>query len=220
LTGPAVRAVLFDLDGTLADTAPDLARALNRLRTERGLGPVPPALTRPHTSSGARGMLGVGMGVAPDHDSYAELRSRFLDYYEKELCVDTRLFAGIPELIDALCKKGLRWGVVTNKPKRFTAPLMLRLDPQRSAGCIVSGDSTPKTKPAPEPLLHAARELGLPPAACLYVGDDLRDVQAARAAGMGVIVAAWGYLGDAGDPSGWGADAVIKHPLEALDHLS
>jgi len=219
LTGP-VRAVLFDLDGTLADTAPDLARALNRLRTERGLGPVPPALTRPHTSSGARGMLGVGLGVKPEHGSYTELRERFLDYYEESMCVDTRLFEGIPELLDALVKKGLRWGVVTNKPKRFTAPLMLRLDPKRSAGCVVSGDTTPKAKPFPEPLLHAARELGLPPESCLYLGDDLRDVQAALAAGMAVIVAAWGYLGDAGDPSALGADAVIKHPLETLDFLS
>jgi N-acetyl-D-muramate 6-phosphate phosphatase len=213
---PGVRAVLFDLDGTLADTAPDLARALNRLRTERGLGAVPPAVTRKHTSSGARGMLGVGMGIQPDDDSYADLRQRFLDYYEESLCVDTRLFDGIPELIEALRGRGLEWGVVTNKPKRFTDPLMRRLDPGGTAGCVVSGDSTPKAKPWPEPLLHAAHKLRLPPAACLYMGDDLRDVQAARAAGMSVIVAAWGYLGDAGDPAGWGADAVIAHPREAL----
>ena len=214
-----MRAVLFDLDGTLADTAPDLARALNRLRTERGLGPVPPAVTRAHTSSGARGMLGVGMGVKPDHDSYAELRSRFLDYYEESLCVGTKLFDGIPELLAALAKKGLRWGVVTNKPRRFTEPLMRRLDPKGTVACVVSGDTTPKAKPAPEPLLHAAGMLKLPPSDCLYLGDDLRDVQAARAAGMGCIVAAWGYLGDAGDPSGWGADAVIRHPREALKFI-
>jgi N-acetyl-D-muramate 6-phosphate phosphatase len=216
---PGVRAVLFDLDGTLADTAPDLARALNRLRTERGLGAVPPAVTRKHTSSGARGMLGVGMGIQPNDDSYADLRQRFLDYYEESLCVDTRLFDGVPELIEALRGRGLKWGVVTNKPKRFTEPLMRRLDPEGTAGCVVSGDSTPKAKPYPEPLLHAAHTLRLPPAACLYMGDDLRDVQAARAAGMSVIVAAWGYLGDAGDPAGWGADAVIAHPREALKFI-
>jgi N-acetyl-D-muramate 6-phosphate phosphatase len=215
----SARAVLFDLDGTLADTAPDLARALNRLRTERGLGPVPPAVTRPHTSKGARGLLGAGMGVEPGHDSYPTLRERFLDYYEEDLCVDTKLFDGVPELLDALAKKGLRWGVVTNKPQRFTAPLMARLDPKRTAACVVSGDTTPKAKPWPEPLLHAARALELRPAQCLYVGDDLRDVQAARAAGMSVVVAAWGYLGDAGDPAGWGADGVIHHPREALKFI-
>jgi N-acetyl-D-muramate 6-phosphate phosphatase len=215
-----VRAVLFDLDGTLADTAPDLARALNRLRTERGLTPVAPATVRAHTSSGARGMLGVGMGIAPEQHSYATLRERFLEYYAQDLCVDTKLFDGVPELLGALTERGLRWGVVTNKPGRFTQPLMKRLDPEASAACIVSGDTTPKSKPFPEPLLHAAQVLKLKPAACLYVGDDLRDVQAARAAGMGVVVAAWGYLGDAGDPAGWGADAVIAHPREVLAHLS
>ncbi len=214
-----VRAVLFDLDGTLADTAADLARALNRVRGERGLGPVPPALTRPHTSKGARGLLGVGMGIAPEHDSYESLRERFLEYYARDLCVDTKLFDGIPELLAALRARGLAWGVVTNKPERFTAPLMRRLDPEGTAACVVSGDTTPKAKPAPEPLLHAARSLRLAPAQCLYLGDDLRDVQAARAAGMGVVVAAWGYLGDAGDPAGWGADAVIAHPRETLNYV-
>ena len=210
------RAVLFDLDGTLADTASDLARALNRVRAERGLGPVAPALTRPHTSKGARGLLGVGMGVAPDHESYETLRDRFLEYYAGDLCVDSKLFDGIPELLGALRERGLPWGVVTNKPGRFTVPLMQRLDPQGSASCIVSGDTTPKAKPFPEPLLHAARKIDVAPRECLYVGDDLRDVQAARAAGMGVVVAAWGYLGEAGDPATWGADAVIAHPREIL----
>ena len=213
------QAVLFDLDGTLADTAPDLARALNRLRAEQRLPPLPLALTRPHTSSGARGMLGVGLGLAPDDARYADLRERFLDYYEQDLCVETKLFDGVAELILQLRARGLPWGVVTNKAKRFTEPLLRRLDPRPSPGCVVSGDSTPKIKPAPDSLLHAAELLDLAPAECLYVGDDLRDVQAARAAGMPVIVAAWGYLGDAGDPSGWGADAVIGHPLDTLKFL-
>ena len=216
----AVRAVLFDLDGTLADTASDLARALNRVRAERGLGPVPPAMTRPHTSKGARGLLGVGMGVAPEHATYESLRDRFLGYYAEDLCVDTKLFDGVPELLGTLRERGLAWGVVTNKPERFTFPLMRRLDPDGGASCIVCGDTTPKAKPFPEPLLHAAREMEIAPRECLYVGDDLRDVQAARAAGMSVVVAAWGYLGDAGDPAGWGADAVIAHPREVLSHLS
>ena len=214
-----VRAVLFDLDGTLADTAADLARALNRVRAERGLGPVPPALTRPHTSKGARGLLGVGMGVAPEHATYEALRERFLEYYAEELCVDTKLFDGIPELLGTLRERGLAWGVVTNKPGRFTEPLMRQLDPKCTAACVVSGDTTPKSKPFPEPLLHAAREIDVAPRECLYVGDDLRDVQAARAAGMSVVVAAWGYLGDAGDPAGWGADAVIAHPRETLNFI-
>ena len=214
-----VRAVLFDLDGTLADTAADLARALNRVRAERGLGPVPPAMTRPHTSKGARGLLGVGMGVAPEHATYEALRDRFLEYYAEDLCIDTRLFDGIPELLAALRGRGLAWGVVTNKPGRFTVPLMRRLDPGGTAACVVSGDTTPKAKPFPEPLLHAARAIEVAPDECLYVGDDLRDVQAARAAGMGVVVAAWGYLGDAGDPAGWGADAVIAHPRETLNYV-
>ena len=215
----AVRAVLFDLDGTLADTAADLARALNRVRAERGLGPVPPAMTRPHTSKGARGLLGVGMGVAPEHATYESLRDRFLEYYARELCVDTKLFDGIPELLGTLRERGVAWGVVTNKPGRFTVPLMRQLDPKGTAACVVSGDTTPKAKPFPEPLLHAARAIDVPPRKCLYVGDDLRDVQAARAAGMGVVVAAWGYLGDAGDPTGWGADAVIAHPRETLNFI-
>jgi phosphoglycolate phosphatase len=213
------RAVFFDLDGTLADTAPDLCRALNRVRAERGLDAVPLALTRAHTSSGARGLLGIGMDVKPDHADYPALRRRFLDFYEQELCVDTRLFEGVPELLSVLRERGVRWGVVTNKARRFAEPLMLKLDPARACACVVGGDSTPRLKPHPDSLLHGAAALGLPPSECMYVGDDLRDVQAARAAAMGVIVAAWGYLGDAGDPATWKADAVIDHPLDALNFL-
>jgi phosphoglycolate phosphatase len=215
-----VRAVLFDLDGTLADTAPDLARALNRLLVERGLAPVPPEATRAHTSAGARGLLSVSLGLAPGDAGYAELRERVLDFYEEGLCIETRLFDGIPALLAELQGRGLRWGVVTNKAKRFTEPLMRLLDPEQRAACVVSGDSTPRLKPHPDSLLHAAASLALPPAECLYVGDDLRDVQAARAAGMGVLAAGWGYLGDAGAPATWGADTVIDHPLDVLNHLS
>jgi 2-phosphoglycolate phosphatase len=215
----AVRAVLFDLDGTFADTAPDLARALNRLRAERGLAPLPLELARPHTSAGARGLLKVGFGVTPENEGYGAMRERFLDLYEEELCVDTRLFAGIPELLSEIEARGLRWGIVTNKAKRFTEPLMRKLELHHRASCVVSGDSTPHIKPHPDSLLHAAALLLLPPSACLYVGDDLRDVQAARAAGMSVIAAAWGYLGEDGDPHGWGADTVIAHPLDTLKAL-
>jgi N-acetyl-D-muramate 6-phosphate phosphatase len=215
-----ILAVLFDLDGTLADTAPDLARALNGVRAERGLPPLPPEIARPHTSAGARGLLNAGFGITPENPGYGGLRDRFLDFYEKELCVETRLFDGIPELLATLRARKLPWGIVTNKGKRFTEPLVQLLAVDRLAGCVVSGDSTPHIKPHPAPLLLAASLLSLPPVACLYVGDDLRDVQAARAAGMSVLAAGWGYLGEGADPGAWDADAVISHPREILDFIA
>jgi len=215
----SIRAVLFDLDGTLADTAPDLAGALNRLLAEHGRAAVPPADARRVTSSGARGMLRVGFGIDPQHAEYDALRTRFLDLYAENLCRETRLFDGIADLLAVLDGRGLPWGVVTNKAERLTLPLLDALGLGARTACVVGGDTTGRTKPHPDPLLHAARALGLVPAACLYLGDDLRDVQAARAAGMPVLAAGYGYLGDGGDPSGWGADAVISHPIEALNHL-
>jgi N-acetyl-D-muramate 6-phosphate phosphatase len=215
-----ILAVLFDLDGTFADTAPDLARALNGVRAERGLPPLPPEIARPHTSAGARGLLKAGFGIAPESPGYGDLRDRFLEFYEKNLCVETRLFDGIPELLATLRARKLPWGIVTNKGKRFTDPLVRLLAVDRLAGCVVSGDSTPHIKPHPAPLLLAASLLSLPPVACLYVGDDLRDVQAARAAGMRVLAAGWGYLGEGADPRTWEADAVISHPREILDFIS
>ena len=214
-----VRAVLFDLDGTFADTAPDLACALNRVRAEQGLAPLPPEVARPHTSSGARGLLKAGFDITPESESYGALRERFLDFYEKELCVETRLFDGIPELIVKIRTRKLPWGIVTNKGKRFTTPLLHLLAVDYLAACVVSGDSTPHIKPHPEPLLLAASLLKLPPADCIYIGDDLRDVQATRAAGMRVVVAGWGYLGEGGDPRAWGADAVAALPREVLNFL-
>jgi phosphoglycolate phosphatase len=214
-----IRAVLFDLDGTLADTAPDLADALNRLLAERGRGPVPFEHARPVTSSGARGMLRVGFGIDPQHTEYDALRARFLDLYAENICRETRLFDGIGELLAAIEGRGLPWGIVTNKAERFTFPLLAALGLEARTACVVGGDTTGRIKPHPDPLLHAARALGLAPGACLYLGDDLRDVQAARAAGMPVLAAAYGYLGDGGDPAAWGADGVIAHPLETLNHL-
>lgn len=214
-----VRAVLFDLDGTFADTAADLARALNHVRAAQGLEALPPEIARPHTSGGARGLLKAGLGVAPEDEGYGALRERFLHFYEKELCVETRLFDGIPELLAKIKVRKLPWGIVTNKGKRFTEPLLRLLAVDHLAGCIVSGDSTAHVKPHPAPLLLAASLLALPPEACIYIGDDLRDVQAARAAGMPVAVAGWGYLGEGEDPRTWNADAVISHPREVLDLL-
>jgi phosphoglycolate phosphatase len=214
-----VRAVLFDLDGTFADTAADLARALNRVRAAQGLEALPPEVARPHSSAGARGLLKAGFGLDPEDDGYPALRERFLDFYEKELCVDTRLFDGIPELLARIRVRKLPWGIVTNKGKRFSEPLLRRLAVDQLAACIVSGDSTPHIKPHPAPLLLAASMLSVPAADCIYIGDDLRDVQAARAAGMRVAVAGWGYLGAGQDPHNWDADAVMSHPLQVLDLL-
>ena len=215
-----VRAVLFDLDGTLADTAPDLGRALNRLRAEHGLEPLPIGVMRAHASSGARGLLKAGFGLTPESEGYDALRDRFLGLYAEKLCVDTRLFDGIPELLSMIEARPLPWGIVTNKAARFTEPLLRTLAIGRRAACVVSGDSTPHIKPHPAPLLEAAMLLALPAADCVYVGDDLRDVQAARAAGMRFAAAGWGYLGDGADPRTWEADAVISDPREILNLLS
>ena len=215
----SVRAVLFDLDGTLADTAPDLAAALNLLRVESGLEPLPPDAMRAYTSSGARGLLGIGFGISREDARYGSLKERFLDLYAEGLCIHTRLFEGIPELLERIESLNLAWGIVTNKAMRFTDPLVKKLKIAHRARCIVSGDTTAKTKPHPDSLLHATRALGIAPDRCLYIGDDLRDVQAARSAGMAVLAAAYGYLGADGNPHHWQADAVIAHPLDALTYL-
>jgi phosphoglycolate phosphatase len=207
-------AVLFDLDGTLADTATDLGAVLNRLRSEAGHAPLPAATIRPHVSKGVRGLLGLGFALAPGNDGYAELHQRFLVYYGESLCVATRLFGGIAELLDSLDAQGVMWGVVTNKTSRYTLPVMEALGLVRRAACIVSGDSSPRPKPAPDPLLLACTIAGAEPARCLYVGDDLRDMQAARAAGMGAVAAAWGYLGDGLPLEKWGADTIIQSPAD------
>jgi phosphoglycolate phosphatase len=213
------RAVLFDLDGTLADTAPDLARALNRVRAAQGLEPMAPETTRSYTSSGARGLLKVGFGLEPGDARYETLKLQFLDFYAAEICVDTRLFEGMAELLDQLDRERLPWGVVTNKAERFTIPVLQGLQLGERAACIVGGDTTARAKPHPDPLLYAAAALQLPPDACLYVGDDLRDVQAAHAAGMRVLAARYGYLGDGGSIESWQADAIIEHPLQVLEYV-
>ena len=209
-----IDAVLFDLDGTLADTAADLGAVLNRLRSEAGQAPLPAATIRPHVSKGVRGLLGIGFALEPGDDGYAELHQRFLAYYGDSLCVATTLFEGVPGLLASLEAEGIKWGVVTNKPSRYTLPVMATLGLGRRAACIVSGDSSPRPKPAADPLLLACTLAGALPARCLYVGDDLRDMQAARAAGMGAIAAAWGYLGDGLPLDAWGADAIIQSPGE------
>ncbi|MBI5784853.1 MAG: HAD-IA family hydrolase [Rhodocyclales bacterium] len=214
-----VRAVFFDLDGTLADTAPDLGGALNELLAEVGRPQLDMAVLRPHVSAGTRGMLGIGFGLTPDHADYPALAQRFLELYAARLCVGTRLFDGMAELLAELERRGIRWGVVTNKPARFTEPLMDCLLLTQRMAAIVSGDSAPKPKPAPDTLLLACEKAGVPPGLTLYVGDDLRDIQAAHAAGMRAIAASWGYLGDGLPIAEWGADATIAAPLELLNIL-
>jgi 2-phosphoglycolate phosphatase len=212
------RAILFDLDGTLADTAPDLAGAVNRLRVARDLPPTPYEQLRPMASAGARGLIGVAFGLKPGEDGYEELRVAFLDGYAAGLAVETRLFDGVDALLQALDERGLRWGIVTNKASRFTDPLVPQIGLQH-ARCVVSGDTTPHSKPHPEPLLEAARRLGVDPQDCWYVGDDLRDIQAGQAAGMPTIAAAWGYCGNA-EPVQWGADAVAASPFQLIELIS
>ena len=213
-----MRAVLFDLDGTFADTAPDLGRAVNIMRAARGLDPVALAETRSVTSMGARGLLGVGFGMNPEHADYAAMREEFLQIYENNLCCDTRLFPGIAELVDRLESDGLPWGIVTNKAERFALPLMRQLGYATRAACIIGGDTTGHMKPHPAPLLAAAGILELPPAACIYVGDDERDIAAGKAAGMPTIAVRFGYL-NGSNPDDWGATAVVDTPAEILQHI-
>jgi len=213
-----VKAVLFDFDGTFADTAPDLAAAVNRMRTKRGLTPLDAATARPYASMGARGLLRVGFGIAPEHPDYVALREEFLERYAEAVCVETRLFPGMAALLEALGRRAIPWGIVTNKAARFTQSIVPRLGV--APACIVCGDSTAHLKPHPAPLLLAAEQLRLDPADCLYVGDDLRDVQAARAAGMRSAAVEYGYHGtDTDGPRAWHADIVISQPQELLEHL-
>jgi 2-phosphoglycolate phosphatase len=214
-----VSTVLFDLDGTLADSAGDLAIALNLVRGEDGLAPVPADTLRAYASSGARGLLLAGMGITPDHARYPALRESFLAHYADCLAETTRLFAGVEPLLAAIEDRGFKWGIVTNKFSRFTGPVVAALNLADRASVVVSGDSTPYAKPHPAPLLHAAASLRVPPEACVYVGDDLRDIEAGRAAGMPTIVAGYGYMGTGDDPDRWPATGWIASPLDLLSWL-
>ena len=213
-----IRAVFFDLDGTFADTAPDLTYALNAMREARGLPPCAIEHTRPVTSTGGRGMLRVGFGMTPEDPGYLAMRAEFIEIYAQNLCRESTLFAGMRELLDALEARGVRWGIVTNKAERLAKPLIEKLDLGTRCGCVVGGDTAPRMKPHPDPLYAAAGLLGLSPGACVYVGDDARDIQAGRAAGMRTIAVRYGYL-NGGDPDAWGADAVIDCPQDVLRHL-
>lgn len=211
-----IRAVLFDLDGTLVDSAGDLGAAADQLRIDRGLPALGLERYRAMAGAGARGMLGVAFGMAPDHVDFAGLREEFFCNYEARLTALTRPFEGVAELVRQLDARGLPWGVVTNKSARFSVPLTRALPVFRSCAVLVSGDTTAHAKPHPAPLLEAARVLGVPPASCIYVGDDERDILAGHAAGMATVAAGYGYLGDKSSSKAWGADAVIERPMDLL----
>ncbi len=210
----APEAVFFDLDGTFADTAADLAAAANSLRADRGMDPLPLERLRPMASHGARGMLGEALGLAPGDDAYAATVELFLQRYEAALCVHTVVFDGLWPLVDAIEARGVAWGIVTNKAMRFAAPLCRQLGIEGRAAAVVGGDTTPHAKPHPAPLLHAAELARVDAAQCVYVGDDLRDVQAGRAAGMRTVAVSYGYNGKADPPEAWGADHLVRAPHE------
>jgi phosphoglycolate phosphatase len=216
---PRHLAVLFDLDGTLIDSAPDLAGAANDLRQQHGLPPLPLDSLRPMVGAGARGMVGVAFGVKPGDADFEALRDAFLARYAQRLLEQTAVFDGMHTVLRALEEAGVRWGVVTNKAARFTEPIVDGLGLRPRLAALVCGDTTPHSKPHPAPLLEAARQMNLDASACVYVGDDLRDIVAGRAAGMATLAAQWGYLGDGAGVHEWDADAVLRVPSELLNWL-
>lgn len=212
-----IKAVLFDLDGTFADTAPDLAAALNHVRITRNLAALPLEVLRPQASHGSAGLLKVGMNITADSADFIELRDIFLDHYANHICVHTGLFKGMSELIDALESRAIPWGIVTNKPHIYTLPLMQALGYAERAACLISGDTCAHAKPHPEPMLKACELIGVAPEDCLYLGDDLRDMQAANAANMRGIIARYGYISTDADLATWQAHAMIDNPVELLE---
>ncbi|KRT55955.1 HAD family hydrolase [endosymbiont of Ridgeia piscesae] len=214
-----IRCVLFDLDGTFADTAPDLHQALNRVRAGEGLPPMPFAQVRPAVSHGSQAMIRVGFGLAPGNARYEALRRAFLDDYLANIAVHTRLFDGMEPLLDALQERHIPWGIVTNKPAWLTEPLMRQLAWGEQAACIVSGDTAAHPKPHPAPIYHACQQVGVEPFESLYVGDAERDIEAGRNAGTLTLAALFGYLTEDDRPESWHADGLIRHPLEILDWI-
>ena len=214
-----IRAVLFDLDGTLIDSAPDLGAAADKMRLDRGMPSLSLERYRPMAGAGARGMLGEAFGMAPDHPDFPVMREEFFTNYEACMTQRTQAFDGVAALVQALAGMGLPWGVVTNKSERFALPLTRARALFSTAGVVVGGDTTPHAKPHPAPLYEAARRLGVAPAQCIYVGDDERDIVAGLAAGMGTVAASYGYLGNKTDTASWAAHASINSPLELLQLL-
>lgn len=215
-----IELVLFDLDGTLIDSAPDLGAAADKMRTDRGLPSLPLDTYRPMAGAGARGMLGIAFGMATDHVDFPVMREEFFQNYEQRMTALTYAFEGVAALLGTLARHGMPWGIVTNKAARFTDPLTRAMPLLAPAVTVISGDTTPHAKPHPAPLLEAARRAGTAPQRCLYVGDDERDILAGRAAGMATVAATYGYLGMHADTLSWGADACIDHPQALLSLLN
>jgi phosphoglycolate phosphatase len=212
--------VLFDLDGTLLDTAPDLAAALNATLQLNDRNALPFESIRPVVSHGGRALIELGFGIDPQHPDFEPLRKQLLDLYQANLAVHTALFPGMAEVLDELEQRGIRWGVVTNKPGWLTEPLLDALELTPRAACVVSGDTLQERKPHPAPLLHACKLAGCRPAQALYVGDAERDIEAGRNAGMRTLVALFGYFMEHDQPENWGADALIQQPADILDHVT
>lgn len=210
------KCVLFDLDGTLVDTAPDLGGAANYVREQLGMPPLPLDGYRPVASAGARGLLGMALGITPDHADFPAHRDIFLNHYRTHLARASRLFAGMDEALRAFEQNGIRWGVMTNKPAWLTKPLMQELNLHTRSSCDISADEVPKPKPAPDGILRACDLLKVSPADCVYVGDDKRDIDAGRAAGMRTIAADWGYLGENGPIESWNADFIASTPADLV----
>lgn len=213
------RAILFDLDGTLADTAPGLGHALNLQRQRHGLPPLPADVIRPYASHGSSGLLGIGFGLKHADSAFAAMRDEYLALYDEVFCISPMLFDGMADVLLAIENMHLPWGVVTNKPRRFTVPLMDALGLSARASSIVSGDDCARAKPHPDTLFLASRQIGVDASACWYVGDAERDIVAGRAAGMHTLIAAYGYLGEEDRPESWDAQGVIASPRELLDRL-
>ena len=211
------KGVFFDLDGTLADTAPDLVAAANQLLVTRNLPPKQYEVLRPCASAGARGLIGGAFGIGTDHPDFIPLRDEFFANYEKALLVNSVLFEGVDYLLEQLDSANLPWGIVTNKSERFTHPLTEQMGLRQRAVSTISGDTTPHSKPHPEPILHAARVANIDPSKSVYVGDDIRDIVAGKAAGMKTIAAAYGYCGCKEPPEAWDADYLVRHPKELLE---
>jgi N-acetyl-D-muramate 6-phosphate phosphatase len=214
-----VDAVLFDLDGTFADTAPDLGAALNHVRGLRDLPPLPIETIRLQASNGSRGLLKLGLNVEPDAPDYDRLRDAFLQHYETHICDHTTLFPGMAALVSELERHELPWGIVTNKPHRYTVPLMEKLGYAKRAACLVSGDTCERSKPHPMPLLHAAGLMNVAPERCLFLGDDLRDMEAAQAAEMTGIIAGYGYVDPSADVASWPAAGSVQTPFALLRYI-
>ncbi len=212
-------AILFDLDGTLADTAPDLGLALNLQRERHGLPYLPDEVIRPYASHGSRGLLGIGFGLDPEDESFSAMREEYLKLYDEVFCQRPLLFPGMAEVLEGLEANDLPWGVVTNKPRRFTLPLMQRLGLAERAASIVSGDDCQRPKPHPDTLMLASRQAGVRADSCWYVGDAERDIAAGRAAGMYTLVATYGYLSADDQPETWNAQGMIATPGELLELL-